>query len=356
MEKDNDEMNIDNKQLSFLPVLEENECKLDAEDSITRGNSSLISEKLWCELDYYSIPFIGCDYDKVYPKLSEIIPKETCRFDSWGLNVLIMAEVFCAGICHQMNWDYLRTSLWEKLERDKNWVLPEKLVCIEEKEVLDFFDKYDKPERIRAKERTQILREIGKWALSFNSVGSIFFDEKGCLLSQDQVRNNLLICSAFASDVEEKKLQLLLQKLSAYTPFKGMEMYCQPAIDYHLIRTYLRRGLLYAKTEYAKRFIEFPDVSRKEQTVAAFRHLCAELMKSICWYSGLSVSIVNQIDWHIGRSVCLQESPDCNLEQAESQWLRPFFDTCPFSNTCAAKCGREELLNLKEPTYKGSSY
>lgn len=95
---------------------------------------------------------------------------------------------------------------------------------------------------------------------------------------------------------------------------------------------------------------------RKESTVAAVRHLCAELMLDICAYSGLNVNCINQIDWHIGRSICLQEKPDCNLEEKESQWLRPYFTACPFCDTCAAKCGNSDLLEMKEPVYKGSSY
>lgn len=94
---------------------------------------------------------------------------------------------------------------------------------------------------------------------------------------------------------------------------------------------------------------------RKESTVAAVRHLCAELMLDICAYSGLNVNCINQIDWHIGRSICLQEKPDCNLEEKNHSGYVHIY-SLSICDTCAAKCGNSDLLEMKEPVYKGSSY
>lgn len=346
-------------QLSFFPIAEErenNEKKEENSSPNSRDKNQNISERLKNEFDIMALPFLGCDFDYIYPRIAEIIPREQVTFDSFGQNVLVMSELVCTSICHQMNWDYLRSALFNKLKEDSNWVLPNSLVCIEEKDVADLFRSYNKPERVRAKERMRILREVGEWAKSFTNISSIFFDSSGKLLPKEGVRRNLLSCKTFAMDVEEKKMQLLLQKLSLYKAFEGLSAYCQPAIDYHLIRTYLRRGLLFAKTEYAKGYIMNQSAERKDSTVAAVRHLCAELMINICTYTDLDVNTINQIEWHIGRSICLQEKPDCNLEEKESQWLRPYFSSCPFCDTCAAKCGNSDLLEMKEPVYKGSSY
>lgn len=348
---------MDYVQLSFLPVAEERKNSEEKDSSQnSRERNQNISERLKNEFDIMVLPFLGCDFDYIYPRIAKIIPKEQVTFDYWGQDILVMSEIVCASICHQMNWDYLRNALFNKLREDPNWVLPHSLICIEEKEVADLFRSYNKPERIRVRERTQILREIGEWAKTFVNISSIFLDSSGNLLQKDFVRKNLLLCNTFATDIEEKKMQLLLQKLSLYKVFEGVATYCQPAIDYHLIRTYLRRGLLFAKTEYAKGYIMNQSAERKDSTVAAVRHLCAELMLNICIYTDLDVNTVNQIEWHIGRSICLQEKPDCNLKEKDSQWLRPYFSSCPFSDTCAAKCGNSDLLDMKEPAYKGSSY
>lgn len=350
---------MDYIQLSFFPIAEErknNERKEENNFQVSREKTQNISQRLKSEFDIVELPFLGCDFDYIYPRIAKIIPREQVTFDSLGQNVMVMSEIVCASICHQMNWDYLRRALFNKLKEDSNWVLPNRLICIEEKEVADLFRSYNKPERVRAKERMKILREVGEWAKAFDSISSVFLDNGGKLLPKDVVRRNILSCNSFAMDIEEKKMQLLLQKLSIYKEFEGLSAYCQPAIDYHLIRTYLRRGLLFAKTEYAKGYMMNQTTERKNSTVAAVRHLCADLMINICIYTDLDVNTINQIEWHIGRSICLQEKPDCNLEGSESQWLRPYFSSCPFSDTCVAKCGNSDLLEMKEPVYKGSSY
>lgn len=350
---------MDYVQLSFFPTVEEGENNIKEDENSPKNlqeQNQIISERLKKEFDVVAVPFLKCDFDYIYPRIAEITPREQVIFESLGQDVLIMSEIVCAAICHQMNWDYLRNALFGKLKEDSNWVMPNRLIYIEEKEVAELFRSYNKPERIRAMERMKILREVGEWAKTFTNISSIFLDSSGGILPQDVVRKNLLLCKTFAMDAEEKKMQLLLQKLSVYKVFKGLSTYCQPAIDYHLIRTYLRRGLLFAKTEYAKGYIMNQSAERKDSTVAAVRHLCAELMLDICLYTDLDVNTINQIEWHIGRSICLQDKPDCNLKERESQWLRPYFSSCPFSNTCAAKCGNSDLLEIKEPAYKGSSY
>lgn len=348
---------MDYRQLTFLLAeKEEIESKREEKNTIcSKEKKQGISERLKKEFDIMEVPFLGCDFENIYPKLAEIMPQEHVFFDFWGTDVLIMSEIVCAGICHQMNWDYLRGALFEKVQESPDWILPNNLIKIEEKEVSELFFSYNKPERVRAKERMKILRAIGKWAESFKDVSSIFFN-KGVLLPKDVIRNNLLQCDIFAMDPEEKKMQLLLQKLSSYKSFKGLTSFCQPAIDYHLIRSYLRRGLLFGKTGHAKEYISNIEIERKESTVGAVRHLCAELMLNICECTGLDVNTINQIEWHIGRSVCLQEKPDCDLVGEESRWLRSEFKSCPFSNTCEAKCGNLKFMEMKEPTYKGSSY
>ena len=97
-------------------------------------------------------------------------------------------------------------------------------------------------------------------------------------------------------------------------------------------------------------------VERKEKTVAAVRMHCACMMDEISLYTGLDIGVINLIEWHIGRSVCTQNKADCKLETKDSQWLKPVFETCPFYNTCMARCYNQSYLKIQEPNYNGSSY
>lgn len=344
-----------------MPVYEQlalfsipNEKKRDTKNQICNAQSK-ISGKILDGFSVSSIPFIGCDFELVYPILAEIMPKERILFSDFPLQTAIVCEMVCSAICHQMNWDFLRNVVYSKTSEDMKWVLPEYLSQITDAEVFEMLSDYDKPERIRKDERSLILRNLGNWLKKYHSVNQIFWDENGMLLECEEVRTNLLLCDAFSNDPEEKKLQLLLQKLSSYKELSGLAQYYQPAIDYHLVRSYLRRGLLIPNSKYAKEYINNTTAERKESTMAAIRQLCSQLLLEICEYTNINTSIVNQIEWHIGRSVCIRDEPDCFLKTDEAQWVREKFDRCPFWNTCMAK-DNTDLFNLNEPTYRGISF
>lgn len=343
---------MNNIQLSFFT---EDENSSSNDESGKRQNS-LISDRVFEEFAIFNVPFFGCDFDIIYPQIYKILPSEKVKFENFDLEICIACEMISAAICHQINWDFLREAIYKKTKEDNSWVLCENLIHISENEIYQMLSKYKNKERLRISERTKILNDIGKFVANEGGYKGIFFDEQNKLLSYEKIRIKLLRCFTFSSDPNEKKLQLLLQKLSFYHNFENLNLYCQPAIDYHLIRCYLRRGLIYPKTQYAEQFIRESSVQRKESTVAALRKLCSELMFQISVFSSLEVYKINLVEWHIGRSVCLQKYPDCFLEGEESEWLKKRFVRCPFYDGCTSCHGRKDNLQLREPLYKGKSY
>lgn len=346
-------MMSDYEQLSFFSELGIVE-KTDLKKKLV-NEPAKVSEKTLGGFSIVSIPFLGCDFEFVYPILADILPKEKIVFTEFPLNVAIVCEMICAAICHQMNWDFLRKVVYEKSQYTIKWLSADYLSSISETEVFEMFSAYTKSERIREKERTMLLHSLGEWLNAIDSAENVFLDKNGSLLNYEEIRNNLLTCKVFANDPEEKKMQLLLQKLSTFSELSGLAKYYQPAIDYHLVRCYLRRGLLLAKNKYAKEFLKEMNIERKESTMAAIRQLCSKLLLDICEYTDLNTCIVNQIEWHIGRSVCVRDEPDCFLKTQGSQWVKRRFEVCPYFDTCLAR-SNSKLLHLNEPIYKGSSY
>lgn len=328
------------------------------EESIEpRSGNTDISKQISEIFEIYDIPFWGCDYDRVYPNIASILPKEAVDFSELSLENSIACEVICAAICHQMNWDYLRYAVLKKTKEDESWLQAERLSNIREEEVAELFANYEKIERVRARERSEILQSVGKIIISVGNYSNVFFDNEKQLLPINIIRGTLLRSSAFSKDPKEKKLQLLLQKLSNYECLKELALYCKPAIDYHLIRCYLRRGLIYPRTKYAEEYIFASTSQRKETTVAALRNLCSELLEQIAWYTELDVRIVNAIEWNIGRSVCTQDEPDCYLKKNDAAWLKENYTYCPFYENCLARQSKNaDLLHVNEPEYKGTSY
>jgi len=325
----------------------------DAERKIVTSD---ISERIINEFDIIQIPFIGCNYDMIYHQINEILPSEEINFNEFGLEKNIACEVICAAICHQMNWDFLRKVVFDKTKINIDWLNGEILSNISVSVVKEMLKSYSKPERIRAEERTKLLREVGKMVGRIGSYSDIFLDNEMNILPYERIRAHLLSCLTFSKDPNEKKLQLLLQKLSNIKQLKGLGKYYKPAIDYHLIRCYLRRGLILPKTQYAENFIINSAIQRKESTVGAMRQLCCELIEQICWFTSLDISSVNLVEWHMGRSVCIQGKPDCFLKSKDAAWLKVKFSRCPFYDNCVACQYKKEYLTIQEPTYDGTSY
>lgn len=341
------------EQLTFFP----NEIDENFESEVSKkAGTAAVSVRLLDAFDVASIPFLGCDFDQVYPELEKNIPSETIVFDYSDINTTIACEAVCSAICHQMNWDYLRQAVYVKTLEHSDWLEPESLAVISENEISSLLSGYKKPERIRANERTAILRQIGGLAKKHGSFAKMFLEDSGKVLSEIQIRQNLLECSAFSQDPEEKKLQLLLQKLSIYPQLSELAAFCKPAVDYHLIRCFLRRGLISPKTKLSIDYVLSTEIQRRESTVGALRQLCGHLIQEISNYTGLSINSVNQIEWHIGRSICKEGEPDCYLKELDSAWTRGKYNKCPFCETCCALNFNHDLLCIEEPTYLGTSY
>lgn len=346
-------MSISFEQLTLFPDKTEENIESDV---YKKASAAAVSVRLLDAFDVASIPFLGCDFDRVYPELKKNIPGEAIIFDCSDINTIIACESVCSAICHQMNWDYLRQAIYKKTLEHSDWLEPESLAAITENEIGSLLANYNKPERIRAKERAAILRQIGSLAKKHGSFVKIFLGEGGKALSELQIRQNLLECSVFSQDPEEKKLQLLLQKLSIYPQLSELAAFCKPAVDYHLIRCFLRRGLISPKTKLSIDYVLSTEIQRRESTVGALRQLCRLLIQEISDYTGLSINSVNQIEWYIGRSICKEGEPDCYLKGLDSVWAHGKYDKCPFCETCCALNFNHELLHIEEPTYLGTSY
>lgn len=347
------------EQLSlFSNIIEEKTAanKQVLEYADAKRTSLSISERITDEFDILQIPFIGCDFDVLYPQIARILPPEKIQFDKFGFEKSIACELVCASICHQMNWDILRQAVFNKTQNNITWVNGENLSNITALDIDEMLRDYNRPERIRAEERAKLLQEVGEMVCKAGNYRNIFLDNNMNVLSYKEIRGRLLACTTFSQDPGEKKLQLLLQKLSNLKPLRSLRSYYKPAVDYHLIRCYLRRGLLFPKTQYAESFISNPSIQRKESTVGAVRKLCSEVMEQICWFTSLDTSTVNLIEWHIGRSICTQKNPDCFLDSNDASWLRTCFSRCPFYDSCIACQYKKNYLTIQEPTYGGTSY
>lgn len=307
------------------------------------------------EASEYSLWMIN--FKEIYAEICEILPPRNIPFLELGLENAVGCEIICASICHQINWDFLREAVYEMTQKDISWIAPKELSRISVDKVKQLLGKYDKPERIREKERCALLRSIGSTLMKINyTYLDIFFSDDFCVRNEKEISTVINSIKAFSGDPEGKKLQLLLQNLSEYEQLSRVSKYCKPAIDYHIIREFLRRGLVVPINQQAYEFIFNPEIERKERTVAGLRKVCSDFFYTLQWITSCNITTLNTIEWWIGRSVCLKEVPDCELKGSASQWLKPFFNKCPFYESCYAIQTNKNFLKVVEPNYQGSSY
>jgi hypothetical protein len=300
---------------------------------------------------------VMCNFQQIYKKILPLLPPEKINFDILNIKTAVSCEFICAAICHKMNWDFLRQSVLIKTLSNPAWIMPTHLRLISSTEIGEMLAGYNKKERIRADERAAILRKIGQLAVENNcDFIDLIINKDKTLKDYSKVINTIKSCSIFSSDPVEKKLQLLIQKLANYKLFESLGNHCRPAIDYHLIRLFLRRGLITPKTEYARDYIMKLSSRRLEGTIAALRYLCSNIIENISKQTCLSINVINQIEWWVGRSICLSDFPDCHLEKNDSIWIKEKFDKCPFYEDCLAISGLDKYLILNEPNYTGTSY
>lgn len=318
---------------------------------------SILSENIRESFEVFDFTLDMLNIPKNYYTMAKLLPKDAVMFNDFDLETIIACETICATICHKINWDFLRKVVYDKTSNNIEWTKPEYLKKIKTEEVENLLSNYDKTDRIRGAERSKMLRSLGTSVYKKGKgYKGIFFNEDMSIKDYADISNFFKTCKSFANDPESKKMQLLFQSLSDYCGFEKLSQYYMPTIDYHLIRSFLRRGIIRPVNQYAKDFIFNIDIERREGTIGALRNICSNAINSLCLITSLDLKTVNRIEWWVGRTICTEDKPDCLLKRNTASWLKDNFNKCPYYDHCYAINYNKDYLSINEPTYKGNSY
>jgi uncharacterized protein (DUF362 family) len=281
--------------------------------------------------------------------IAPLLPEEKVTFTEFNREKQLAAEVICASICQQLNWDFLRGAIQSDLNCENAWWEPQRIGLVSGQDVERILSGYKHPSRIRPHERAQMLRSLSSlFGEGRNAYCNVFSERIDSNADAERLIAVLESCAAFSEDTQRKKLQVLFHRLAKSGLVEGLESVCDPAIDYHIMRLYLRRGEVSPASQIGSQYIA-GGKSRAARTVAAVRGTVADALRIVAEQSNLSIPLVNTIEWWIGRSVCIRQNPDCKLTAEASQWLRPAFKRCPFADNCFALNINNELLSVTEP-------
>jgi hypothetical protein len=294
-------------------------------------------------------------------KIKDYSPTETA--EPWHVlptELRLFLKVAFISICHQINWDYLQKTIYEKIALSHDDPL-DLVSRITSKTIEEWLSDYPKKDRVRAKERAKLIRNVGQ-TINSNFKGDLKYFYM--TLSESSLKNKefeLVMDNfeAYGQDPLKKKTNVLSHDICTEQIFKIKdEDYLQPAIDYHIMRIYLRTGRVVPKDKALfKYFTGTPNP--RGTIISQLRNAVGEALRMTAHYSNLNIAQTNFIEWQLGRSICTNSEPACknsreiSLPNSISKLIR---DRCPYIEECAANNLMMELINFEEPLYISTRY
>jgi len=251
----------------------------------------------------------------------------------------VLSEALAASICHSTNWDALHAAVISYVERIgrtqagdspiSRAVFDAEIGCaITSARTSDFEDQMAE-----------------RFAIFHGVVESFQHDQFGLtpsdvatLSGDDGLVNRLKDVPGFREDPESKKARVFLQNLvrSRLVEFQDLDV-LEPAIEYHLIRLYVRTGRVLPRSESARTSLTGQNI-RRIDSVSALRRAVATAMRITADAAGLDVLALNDLEWQIGRSLCVREEARCDGPPLPHKPLAPQLETvdggCPLRSVC----------------------
>lgn len=214
------------------------------------------------------------------------------------------------SICHQFNWDFLQGAM-------ANWILPDPesrlaaLSSTRPSDIARLLSGYSKPERIRAEQRARMLRTTAaelRQLLRSGKIDSLIATPR--LAGPGGFYDIMTPLSAFSEDELEKKVRVLAHDLHRETILKFDDpVNLKPAIEYHLIRLYIRSGRVYPTSQPVRDHLTNTIGDSRPRLVRLLRKAVEEAMTFTSLYAGMDIATLNYVEWQIGRSICIPDIP-----------------------------------------------
>jgi hypothetical protein len=208
-----------------------------------------------------------------------------------------------------MNWDVLQSAI-------AGWLLPgagsrlEELASTSPRQISELLRDYPKQERVRATERARMLRETAQ-SLSILLAGGGRLRKllrSPVLDGPAGFYETIATIPAYTGDPFDKKARVLAHDLyrEGIVAFGDPEN-LRPAVEYHLIRLYLRSGRVVPTSDSVREELVGERRPARPRLVKLLRGAVDMAMRQTALYSGIDVATLNYVEWQIGRSICVEE-------------------------------------------------
>jgi hypothetical protein len=226
----------------------------------------------------------------------------------------IWTELLTVSICHQANWDKLHAIVLDLAATEPSQIEPRHLTQISGGDFRRMFGGAYDANRIRTTERVRLLRATAEEVETDEDGPNFEWLPAGSvrLGGEFGLYDRLQQIEAFRGDPLQKKSRILVHDLLQYQLISVADPEnIAPAIDYHLIRLYVRTGRVFpVRIELLDRLTD--QGTPRVEFHTDLRAAVEEAMTYSAASAGVRIDQLNQIEWQIARSYCTRRNPRCN--------------------------------------------
>lgn len=276
----------------------------------------------------------------------------------------IWTELVTVTICHQANWDKLQSRIVEIARTALTLITPAAVSEMTGPAFRRLFGQVYDSDRIRSTERAKLLSSLGR-AVARTADVPVFpwlTSNPVALAGPGGLYDWLAGIDAFSQDPLRKKSRILVHDLLQHGLIEVADQQnIAPAIDYHLIRLYVRTGrVLPIRVELLGRLSD--EGTPRVEFHTDLRAAVEEAMGYTASGAGLRIDELNNIEWQVARSFCLRKEPRCNGCAIPEKPVDAFIKVlagnangCPMRRECRG-ANDAELRSIVDPRSARSYY
>lgn len=280
----------------------------------------------------------------------------------FSTGIQLLFKLLFISICHQINWDFLQNRLAERLLVHDEGNLLERCLQMTPSRMSNMIGDYPQAYRVRAPERASLIKDVAATLLTkFGGKAMRLYERSsGRIVGEGGFLSELDSFRAYQEDPLRKKSNILVQEVvrEGILVFQDSDKVA-PAIDYHIMRLYLRSGRVVPKERVVFQHLTSGSSQTRLRFVNLLREATVEALRDTAFYAGLTIPTVNYVEWQIGRSRCHRDEPNCSQAWPAGETdvdvarLSPM--SCPYSGFCLAFLD-PKWRQLQEPTIRKAFY
>lgn len=222
----------------------------------------------------------------------------------------LRALIYLISICDRLNWDFTLGPLAQELSRITHDFQSDAVLALSRTAFKRAFGSYRRPdETIKFSHKFRTLQLVARHVLKDDPVPRLMHassvrGSKGAQVIIDAI-------PGYSADPIKKKSNALLheivrRKLITFADADTIE----PAVDYHIMRLYLRTGRVEIRDPALARRLTHRGRVRIER-ITEIRRTVAEAIRYAAWVNHMSVSKLNDLEWLFARRACRRDGVWC---------------------------------------------